>query len=181
MNNPTSPTIWLLLLTLCLSSNPAWTQEPTAPTQTTQDPDNQEPIEIQADQLQISNKQGKSIYTGHVIITQGSLEIKGDKVILIHPQQTIQKVEVFGKPAYFKKYLAHENKWLKGHAHTIIYQANRRTIRLTGQAFLQQGTDNQISGPDLHYDLKQQTLQAKPTHKEKTRIHIIIQPTEKAP
>lgn len=166
----------LLLILLPFWLTPVLSAENAKSSANAEDPDAQKPIEIKADQLQFSNKQGKSIYIGHVVITQGSMELKGDKVILFHPQQKIQKVEVLGQLAQFKKYLAADKKWIQGHAQTIIYWAQNSKIRLTGQAFLQQGEDNQISGPELIYDLKQQTLQAQPTRTEKSRIHVIIQP-----
>jgi len=159
----------LLLSFITLWQIPAWSAE-------NDDPDAQKPIEITADQLEFSKKSGKSIYTGHVIVTQGSMKLTGDKVIMLHPQQKIQKVEVYGRPAYFKKYLPTEKKWNQGHAQTIIYWATSKKIRLIGQAFFQQGNSNQISGPELIYDMNQQTLQAHATEQEKSRIHVTIQP-----
>ena len=145
------------------------------------DPDAQQPIDIQADRLLFSNPQGKSIYTGHVIITQGSLTLKGNKVFLLHPNQKIQTVEVFGQPAHFKKFLTDEQKWLSGHAQHISYDAKHKKLHLTGKAFVQQGKTNQISGPELFYDLRQQTLEAHGTPTDKGRVHVIIQPEQNTP
>ena len=152
-----------------------------AKSNTQTDPDAQKPIDIQADRLLFSNQQGKSIYTGHVIITQGSLTLKGSKVFLLHPNQKIQTVEVFGHPAHFKKFLADEQKWLSGDAQHITYDAKSKTLHLIGNAFVQQGKTNQISGAELFYNLKQQTLEAHSTPTDKERVHVIIQPEQNTP
>lgn len=140
------------------------------------DPDQEQPIEITADQLQFHRDEGYSVYSGHVRISQGTLKLTGDKVILKHPNQKLQTAHITGRPATFKKFLADQQRWIKGQANTIDYDAVAQTLLLTGNAEVHQGDQNIITGPQLRYNLEKHTLQAQQMPNEKQRIHVILQP-----
>lgn len=144
--------------------------------------DTQQPIEIQADRLQASEKQGKSIYTGNVKVSQGSLNIKGDRIEVIHPNGKLQKVITTGKPATFKRFNKIENAWVIGQANKIEYDSEAKTVLLVGNAQIEQPGKHQIKGSQLFYDMTRQTLQANSdaSQGDKQRVTVTFSPQEPA-
>ncbi|QBZ82997.1 Lipopolysaccharide export system protein LptA [Hydrogenovibrio crunogenus] len=136
------------------------------------------PIEIKADSLISQDQKGQSIYSGRVIITQGTTVIHGDKVTIFHPNRKVIKAIVIGQPATFKRFLPEEQNWVDGRADTITYHAENRTVLLEGNAFVNQEGKNSISGPEILYNLNDKTLSAKGNKVEKKRITVIFEPEE---
>ncbi|WP_127471303.1 lipopolysaccharide transport periplasmic protein LptA [Thiomicrorhabdus aquaedulcis] len=139
-------------------------------------PDEQQPVHILADRLEVDEGKGKSIYSGHVIITQGSMTLTGETITVIHPNNQVQTIVSVGKPSTFKRFNPTDQAWLKGHANQIDYHAIKNTVLLQGNAQVEQPGDHIISGPQLFYDMAQQTLKAQSTAQEKQRISVTINP-----
>ncbi|BCN92790.1 lipopolysaccharide export system protein LptA [Thiomicrorhabdus immobilis] len=139
-------------------------------------PDESQPINITADSLKASEKSGKSVYNGNVIVTQGSLTLKGDVIEVSHPNGQLKEVTASGKPASFKRYSQVDQAWLKGHAQKIKYNAAKKTVLLIGNAQVEQPGKHIIKGPELFYDIANQTLQAQSTATEKKRISVTFNP-----
>jgi len=139
-------------------------------------PDEQQPVNITANSLIASEKTGKSVYKGNVIITQGSLTLKGDTVNITYPNNQLTTVITTGNPATFKRYSKIDQAWLKGKAKKIEYNATNKTVLLMGDALVEQPGKHLISGPKLFYNIEQQTLQAQSTDTENKRISVTLNP-----
>lgn len=134
------------------------------------------PIEVTADRLESQTQNGVSTYQGNVEITQGKTQLKGDRVTLKHPNGKIQHAIVLGEPATFQRFLQAENKWIKGQANQITYNLDDENLELLGNAKVQQGQDNAITGPKITYHLKDKTLTAEKTAQQTERVKVIFQP-----
>ena len=144
-----------------------------APTNT---PDNKQPVNIQADQLQASEKAGKSIYSGNVVVTQGSLTIKGDQIEVLHPKGKLSQAITTGTPAIFKRYNQTEKAWVNGKANRIEYDTKAKTVLLIGDAEVEQPGKHKISGSKLFYDLEKQLLNANSSPEDKKRVSVTFTP-----
>lgn len=143
-------------------------------------PDEEQPIHITADTLDIQDQKGISIYTGQVEVIQGSLTLNGDKMTIHHPKREVEWIEIEGRPATFKRFDTQEQSWIKGKANRIDYRAGQKTVLLTGDAKVEQPGKNLITGPKLFYDMQNKTLQAKSTPDEKKRVSVTLMPEKKA-
>lgn len=161
----------LLALTIGVST--------TAIAQTTPESDETKPIEVVSNSLDATEKAGKSIYRGDVVITQGSTVITGDVVTLLHPNSELSQAISSGNPATFKRYSIEQQKWISGYAQEITYNAQLKTILLKGKAHVEQAGENSIDGPEIFYDLTQKTLSAKGSNKENQRVKVIFTPEKK--
>ncbi|MDX1353079.1 MAG: lipopolysaccharide transport periplasmic protein LptA [Thiomicrorhabdus sp.] len=139
-------------------------------------PDEEQPVNISANSLIASEKTGKSLYKGNVIITQGSLTLKGETVNIEHPKNQLTTVIANGNPATFKRYSQIDQAWIKGNAQEIEYDALNKTVLLVGQAKVEQPGKHVITGPRLFYDIAKQTLQAQATENENKRISVTLNP-----
>lgn len=141
-------------------------------------PDEKQPVEVTADKLVSQDKTGMSVYTGRVVIKQGSTEIHGDKVTLFHPHRKMEKAVILGQPATFKRYLPEEKSWVKGRAQKITYDTEKKTVLLEKEAFVNQEGKNSIAGPSILYNTLDKTLKAQGDKKRKKRVKVIFKPEE---
>lgn len=142
-------------------------------------PDEEQPVHISANSLDAQEKKGISIYKGNVIVTQGSLTLKGDIITLTHPNNQLQTVKSTGQPASFKRFSQADQAWLKGKANTIEYDALHKTVLLVGNAQVEQPGKHLIKGPKLFYDMTNQTLQAQGSEQDKGRVSVTFNPATK--
>lgn len=136
------------------------------------------PIEVTADQLIAQDKKGQSVYSGRVEIVQGTTTIKGDKVTLQHPERQFTEAVILGQPATFKRFVEEDQQWINGHADKITYQADKKTVLLEGNAYVNQEGQNSISGPKIFYDMAEKTLRATGNKQQKKRIKVIFTPED---
>lgn len=173
MNLNTLINLLILGLATLLFSPMSMAQDNTAP----QNPDDAKPITITADSLDSKGKKGISIYTGHVILTQGRTQITGQKITLFHPKNQFQQAISLGQPAKFKRFLPQKHKWVTGHADQLTYNVVTKRLILKGHAYIQQGESNTLSGSLITYNMQQKTLSAKSNPKgQDKRIKMTFMP-----
>ncbi|MFJ4372981.1 lipopolysaccharide transport periplasmic protein LptA [Pseudomonas japonica] len=169
---------FLLSLSAALGSVNAWA----LPT------DRDQPVRIQADKAQMDDKNKIATYTGDVIITQGSMMIKGNVVTITLNQagdiDTATSVGSPGKSAYFEQQQdAAKPDKMQGYAKQIQYQAGRDLIVLTDQAKVI-NAGNTTEGEKIVYNSKTQVATAgrggKDIQTPRQRIDMVIQPKKKA-
>lgn len=134
------------------------------------------PLTIQADHAEIDNKNEISIYKGNVKITQGSLLISADNLVISHPQGEVTLITAKGTPAYYQSRAKPQSPPITARAQTITYIASKNKVTLTGNAFLQQD-ENQFNSEKIIYDIKKDHVQAYGTPAGK-QIQITITPNK---
>jgi lipopolysaccharide export system protein LptA len=85
------------------------------------------------------------------------------------------KATVTGKPAEFEQKRADSDQIARGRANEIVYEVNDGTVRLSNDAWLSDG-QNEISGPVLVYNLREEHVQATTAPGTGQRVHITISP-----
>ncbi|MDE2196121.1 MAG: lipopolysaccharide transport periplasmic protein LptA [Gammaproteobacteria bacterium] len=142
--------------------------------------DQRQPINIQADhgdfQGDSTTSNGTGVYTGHVLITQGSIRITADTATLHMVNGQIQTADMRGGPATFQQQpdsgpLAH------GTANEITYDAGKNRIDLLGDARLQQG-ERLLAADVIHYDTDSEHVIASGGKTSGGRVHITIPPRQ---
>jgi lipopolysaccharide transport protein LptA len=115
-------------------------------------------------------------FTGHVVFTSpdGTLASDSATVVFLHNQ--LVSITAQGAPAVFTG--AHAGKNVRGHAERILYEPVNGTVKLTGDASLNDG-DNEIKGQLLSYNFNERHLSAGPNEQKDQRITITITPKSK--
>lgn len=141
--------------------------------------DKNQPINIQADhgdfQGNSSSSNGTGVYTGHVVITQGSIKITADKAILDMVNGEVQQADMTGNPATFQQQPDH-GALMHGMANKIIYDATRNEVNLLGHAHLQQGS-RLFTADVIRYNTSSEHVVAS-GGKNGGRVHILIPPKQ---
>ena len=157
----------LLTLCLCALSTQAFALKS----------DQDQPIDITADRLEINDAKKFSTYTGNVTLKQGSLDIKADTLILYFDDSNeLDYMEMTGTPARLKQ-LNDQQKIMRGSAQKIIYEDKKSLITLTDDAVFSTGTDK-ISSHFIQVNSENEHIKAGKDDK-KHRVHIKIQPRSK--
>lgn len=138
--------------------------------------DRSQPIDVSANEKVTDYKQGTSIYTGNVVINQGSLHATGDKATLYVQDGQLVRAVLIGKPATFQE-LDDKGQLVKGSANDANYLAQQQKIILTGSAKLDRQGDT-LSSQQITYDMNAEVVKAGgKTGGE--RVHVVIQPRSK--
>ncbi len=145
--------------------------------------DRDQPIKLEADHADIDDLKGISNYTGNVILTQGSTQIKCHKLTLYtDDKRQLTKAVAAGSDtlASYKQRPDGKEQDFKATAKTIIYYLTTDKIHLLKQATVWQGGDR-FSGEKIIYDTAKDTVVAT-SKKNKDgqavgdRIRVTIQP-----
>lgn len=122
--------------------------------------DTDKPINIDSAQQAMDLKGNTATFTGNVVVTQGTIKVNADKVVVIRPQGESGKeiVEAYGNPATFYQ-MQDNGKPVKGRANKMRYELDKELVTLTGNAYLEQ-LDSNIRGDRITYLVKEQQMQA---------------------
>lgn len=136
--------------------------------------DSNQPINVISDNQSLDMEKSIVTFTNNVVITQGSILIKADKVIITRPPEKSNKketVEAFGNPVSFHQTLDN-GKPVNGRANKVHYDLGNEFLTLIGDAELKQ-LDSKINGQQISYDVKKQQLKANGTTKSRVKTVLI--------
>lgn len=137
--------------------------------------DRDQPIELEADQAELDNATGVSVYSGNVIVTQGSMRLEADRLVLHTEGGDLQTIEATGEPAYFRTRPDGEEKDVEGGGRRIDYSSVDSKVVLTGDAWVNQGKD-ELRGARIEYDIDADRVVASREPAGDGRVRIILQP-----
>ncbi|TNF36391.1 MAG: lipopolysaccharide transport periplasmic protein LptA [Gammaproteobacteria bacterium] len=120
--------------------------------------DNDQPLHIEADSVEIREQQGVSIYRGNVSIQRGTMQIHGELIHIYSRQGVLEKIRVEGSPAKFRQ-LNDLDEEISAQCRQMEYQANNGTLILNQEAILVQNR-NQFSSEQIIYDTRKDIVQA---------------------
>ena len=122
--------------------------------------DTDQPIHIESDQQSLDMQGNIVTFTGNVVVTQGTIKINADKVVVTRPadQKGKEVIDGYGSPATFYQ-MQDNGKPVKGHASKMHYELQNDFVVLTGNAYLEQ-LDSNIKGDKITYLVKEQKMQA---------------------
>ncbi|MFZ1539156.1 MAG: lipopolysaccharide transport periplasmic protein LptA [Chromatiaceae bacterium] len=141
--------------------------------------DQQQPLYLEADNAELDEAKHLSLYSGNVIVRQGSLEIRADQVTIHHAEDKRPELVIaIGKPATYKQAIEGEEKPVQAEALRMEYQADKDKLTLIDQAVVFQGTDTFRSDRIL-YDRINARVKAGASANGKERVKIHITPPSK--
>jgi len=109
--------------------------------------DTDQPINVDSAQQAVDMVTNVVTLTGTVVVKQGSIDIRADKV-----------VEGYGNPVTFYQ-MQDSGKPVKGHAQKVRYELANDYVILTGNAYLEQ-LDSNVKGDRITYLVKKQQMEA---------------------
>src|SRR5210317_1913464 len=65
--------------------------------------DRDQPINLEADEAELDQTEGVSTYVGNVVVTQGSMKVESDRMVVHLEDGEIDRIEATGAPARFRQ------------------------------------------------------------------------------
>ncbi|KZZ50406.1 hypothetical protein A3759_16895 [Thalassolituus sp. HI0120] len=150
--------------------------------------DAKEEITILSDSAELDRKSGIYIYKGNVVLTQGTLRIESDRLMIIRSGNVLEKAVAEGNPARFQQQISIDQGLTHAQGDRIDYFAVRKKVHITGDGRMQQ-EGNEFNGETIIYDIANKTVRAKSTQADdvgaevdpQQRIKVVIQPEKEQP
>ena len=145
--------------------------------------DRDKPIELEADTVTVNDAKKTSTYTGTVILTQGTLIIHADKLIVREDKEGFQHSTSTGNPTTFKQKREGKNEYMEGSAQRIEYDGRMDKVQLYTRAWVKRGEDI-VHGDYISYDANAEYAEVIGGAKSdgspgSGRVKAIIQPKNK--
>lgn len=138
--------------------------------------DQDQPINIKADNATLDDNRNTAVYRGDVIVTQGSMRLTGNQVTLtMDANGEVQKLVSVGTPATWRQTPVDGRGEINARGLTIEYHADTQRVVLIEQGHLDQAGDT-FSGDYITYDMNSRVVNAGQPGRTGERIDITIQP-----
>ena len=143
------------------------------------DSDREQPVSLEADAAVMDEAKGHYIYSGNVVVTQGSMVINADIIeILMDANNNIDQFLAKGNSAgqaHLQQTAESDGSILDAWADDLVYDLGKDIIILTGNAALH-NHGNQFSGDQIHYAVADEQVKASAKPNTKQRVKMIFNP-----
>jgi len=145
--------------------------------------DREKPIDLEADNVVVNDAKKTSTYTGNVILTQGTLIIHADKLVVREDADGFQHSTSYGNPTTFRQKMEGKDEYMQGSAQRIEYDGRMDKVQLYTKAWVKRGEDI-VNGEYIMYDAGAEYAEVigggtKTTDAPKGRVRAVIQPKKK--
>lgn len=146
--------------------------------------DREKPIHLEADRVTVDDAKQISTFEGNVILTQGTLIIRGDRMVVHQDSEGFQYGTTWGNLAYFRQKREGFDEYVEGWAERIEYDGRADKVQMFKRASMKRGLDT-VRGDYISYDAKTDLFQVKSAGKNAApdnpdrRVRAVIQPKSK--
>ena len=145
--------------------------------------DRNEPMHLEADQVIMNDAQQISTFIGNVVLSQGTLLIRGDKIIVTQDKDGFQHTDAYGNTAEFRQKRETTEGYVEGYGKQIEYDTRTGILNLYGKARLKRNLDV-VSGDHITYNAKTEIFQvtgsdANSKDGPPQRVRAVLQPKPK--
>lgn len=145
--------------------------------------DRERPIHLESDVVVVDNINQTSVFEGRVELTQGTLRILAEKVVLTQDKEGYQHCTATGKLASFRQKQEGSNDYMEGYGERIEYDTRTETVDFFGQARIKREGDD-VRGDHITYNTKTEVFQVSGNTNDadgQGRAHAVIQTRRKEP
>jgi lipopolysaccharide export system protein LptA len=149
--------------------------------------DREKPVNVEADRMLVDDAKKESVFEGNVVVTQGTLQLRGDRVIVRQDGEGFSYGIAYGKPATFRQKREGYDEYIDGYAERLEYDGRKDLLQMFAAAKLTKGTD-EVQGDYISYNAKTEFFQVLGRGKAadspadpSARVRAVIQPKPKAP
>ena len=135
--------------------------------------DSNEPIFLESDSAKWDEESQKSTYRGNVIVTQGSMLLTGELLIVTSKNNEINRMVITGEKAKYKQKTI-TGKIINGEAKKIQYYVDKAKIIFLDKAILTQ-TNNIVRSNRIVYKTDTENITAG-DKKGKSRVKMTLEP-----
>lgn len=145
--------------------------------------DRDKPINLEADRVSIDDAKKISTFEGNVVLTQGTLVIRADRMIVREDPQGFNQGTAYGNLATFRQKRDGVDEYVEGEAERIEYDGRAERLQLFNRARMKRG-DDEVRGSYISYDQPTEFFRVtgapeKGDPGKAGRVRAVIQPKNK--
>ena len=147
--------------------------------------DRDKPVHLEADQASVQDANKLATFTGNVVLTQGTLVIRADKMTVKEDASGFQYATAFGNLASFRQKRDGMDEYIEGWSERMEYDGKADKVQLFRKARLKRGQD-EVHGDYISYDAINEFFQVTSNSngtstetKSDGRVRAVIQPKKK--
>jgi len=146
--------------------------------------DRERPVNIDSDRMNADDTKKTAIFEGHVVLTQGTLVIRADRITVRQDGDGFHSATVVGKLATFRQKRDGLDEYVDGEAERIEYDSRADTVQLFNNARLRRDGGDDVRGNYISYDSKtgyfrvESAPGASPQSRD-ARVRTVIMPKKK--
>lgn len=141
--------------------------------------DRDKPIHMEADQVLVDDAQQISTFTGNVKLAQGTLLVRGDKIVVTQDKDGFKHGTAYGNTASFRQKREGLDEYVEGYGERIEYDTRAETVDFFVRARLKRELD-EVLGEHITYSAKTEIFQvnggASTESAPPKRVRAVLQP-----
>lgn len=143
--------------------------------------DRDQPIQIQADWAELDERKGTATYGGDVRMTQGTMLVQAEKLVIHTDGDKVVKIVADGSgaaPARYQQQPRADQPVIQASAQHITYVTADQRIELRGAAQLTQ-KNNQFKGALIEYSIARELVTANGASAPGGRVSVTFDPNQR--
>lgn len=146
--------------------------------------DREKPINLESDRVTVDDARQIATFEGRVVLTQGTLVIRGDRMEVRQDNQGFQYGTTWGNLAYFRQKREGYDEYIEGWAERIEYDGRADKVQMFNRASMKKGSD-EVRGNYISYDANTEFFQVigggtRAGDGGDGRVRAVLQPKPKA-
>ena len=147
--------------------------------------DRDKPVNLEADRVDMDDAKKEAVFVGNVTLTQGTMTIKADKIIVKQDAEGFQYGIAYGNPAHFRQKREAFDEYIEGFSERLEYDGKADKMQMFTNARIQRGGD-EVRGDYISYNAVTEFFQVigggkstGATDIPQGRVRAVIQPKPK--
>jgi lipopolysaccharide export system protein LptA len=152
LDTPSRPITWLFVAAVGLLS--PWVAQ-------AEKADKDKPMNVEADALRYEETRQTSVFTGNVVLTKGTIVMRGSKMDVRQDPQGNQFGLLVGTPAapgFFRQKREGLEEWIEGEGDRIEYDSKAQTVLFSGRAVLRRYRGAQLNDQSVGNEILYNSL-----------------------
>lgn len=144
--------------------------------------DRGKPVNLEADQVTVDDNKQTATFIGKVILTQGTLMIRGDRMVVQQDADGFKYGVAYGNLASFRQKREGYDEYIDGYAERIEYDSKAEKLQMFNRAHLKKANDD-VRGNYISYEVATEFFrvigggkQAATAANPEGRVRAVIQP-----
>lgn len=142
--------------------------------------DRSKPMHLEADQVIMDDAQHISTFIGNVRLSQGTMLISGDKIVVVEDKDGFKHATAYGNTAEFRQKREGLDGYVEGYGNRIDYDARAGTLNFQENARLKRDLD-EVTGDNITYNVKTEIFRvnsgnANQENDKPQRVRAVLQP-----
>ena len=147
--------------------------------------DRDKPVNLEADRVTVDDAKQVATFEGNVVLSQGTLMIRGDRMVVRQDAEGFKTGTAYGNLASFRQKREGFDEFIEGYAERIEYDSKGEKLQMFNRAYIKK-TNDEVRGNYISYDAATEFFkvvgggkQAATANNPEGRVRAVIQPKPK--